>query len=160
MKSLCNHYVSECVCNVPTCVCVQILSDSEKRRNYDVTGRVGDPPHQSSGFPQGHGFTFTQGGFRFFFPSGSTQRSDGINTAQFYDEVLVQSHHKPYLLNFYTDFCMQCADVEVIWKALHKVHYTMCTLYVLSSHTVLLHAKARQITVWLLRVEINYLGSL
>ena len=115
---------------------VQVLSDSEKRRNYDVTGRVGDPSHQSSGFPQGHGFTFTQGGFRFFFPSGSTQRSDGINTAQFYDEVLVQSHHKPYLLNFYTDFCMQCADVEVIWKALHKVHRTLYIItYITTEHS-------------------------
>lgn len=55
------------------------------------------------------------------FQAGSTHRSDGIGTQVFYAEVLGNSHHKPYLLNFYTDFCMQCADVEIIWKAMHTV---------------------------------------
>ena len=100
---------------------MKVLSDPEKRRNYDLTGRVGDAPSQHSGFPRGQGFTFSQGGFRFVFPSGPTHRSDGINTQQFYNDILINSHHKPYLLNFYSDFCMRCANVEVIWKALHTV---------------------------------------
>ncbi len=98
-----------------------MLSDSEKRRNYDLTGRVGESHPQSHGFPRGQGFKFSQGGFRFMFQAGSTHRSDGIGTQVFYAEVLGNSHHKPYLLNFYTDFCMQCADVEIIWKAMHTV---------------------------------------
>ncbi len=100
---------------------IQVLSDSLKKRNYDLTGRVGESPPQHTGFPRGQGFTFHQGGFRFVFPSGPTHRSDGISTQQFYDDILSNSHHKPYLLNFYSDFCMHCANVEMIWKALHMV---------------------------------------
>ena len=68
-----------------------------------------------------------------FQSSGPTHRSDGIGTQVFYAEILGNSHHKPYLLNFYTDFCMRCADVEVIWKAMHTVRGSMLSHVITNS---------------------------
>ena len=59
--------------------------------------------------------------FRYQFPNGPTHRNDDIITQQFFNNVLPDSHRKPYLLNFYTDFCVLCTNVGNIWKVLHKV---------------------------------------
>ena len=102
---------------------IQVLSDEDKRHTYDMTGEVGDSPNPR---PQSHGngyTVFTTGnGFHFrFFTGGPTHRGDSISTDSFFNTVLPNSHHKPYLINFYTDFCMQCGHVEQLWNDMRKV---------------------------------------
>ena len=89
-----------------------------------MTGEVGDSP-KPAGHPHGNSFTvFTTGnGFQFrFFTGGPTHRGDSISTNAFFNSILPDSHHKPYLINFYADFCMQCAHVEQLWNNMRKVH--------------------------------------
>ena len=103
---------------------LQVLSDEDKRHTYDMTGEVGDSP-KPAGHPHGNSFTvFTTGnGFQFrFFTGGSAHRGDSISTDAFFNNILPNSHHKPYLINFYTDFCMQCGHVEQLWNDMRKVY--------------------------------------
>ena len=101
----------------------QILSDENRRRTYDLTGETSDSP-QSRGPAPGQGFTLFQAGNTFHFrfnTGGPRQRGDGVTTNAFFSSILPGSHHKPYLLNFYHDFCMQCVDVERVWQDLKNV---------------------------------------
>ena len=84
---------------------------------------MGDSPRPRAP-PHGNGYTvFTTGnGFHFrFFTGGSAHRGDSITTDAFFNNVLLNSHHKPYLINFYTEFCMQCGHVEQMWNDMRKV---------------------------------------
>lgn len=73
-----------------------------------------------------HGQSFTMftgsGGHLFqFFTGDSTHREDSISTKTFFSHVLPNSHHKPYLINFYSDYCKRCAHVEQLWDDMRKV---------------------------------------
>ena len=105
----------------------QVLSDEDKRHTYDMTGEMGDSP-KPAGRPHGNSFTvFTTGnGFQFrFFTGGSSHRGDSISTNAFFSNILPNSYHKPYLINFYTDFCMECGHVEQLWNDMRKVQLPM-----------------------------------
>ena len=85
-----------------------------------------DSPKPAGHHPHGNSFTvFTTGnGFQFRFftgGGGSAYRGDSVSTDAFFNNVLPNSHHKPYLINFYTDFCMQCGSVEQLWNNMRKV---------------------------------------
>ena len=104
----------------------QILSDENRRRTYDHTGETSESP-QPRGPAPGHGFTVFQAGNTFHFQfnmGGPQQRSDGVSTKAFFDTILPGSHHKPFLLNFHHEFCMQCMNVERIWEELRNVSTT------------------------------------
>ena len=111
----------------------QVLSDEDKRHTYDVTGEVGDSPKPAGHHPHGNSFTvFTTGnGFQFRFftgGGGSAHRGDSVSTDAFFNNILPNSHHKPYLINFYTDFCMQCGSVEQLWNNIRKVSRAQMTV--------------------------------
>ena len=83
-------------------------------------------PKPTGHHPHGNSFTvFTTGnGFQFRFftgGGGSAHRGDSVSTDAFFNNILPNSHHKPYLINFYTDFCMQCGSVEQLWNNMRKV---------------------------------------
>ena len=121
-----NFFSSTCMCLVFLLVHAQILSDENRRRTYDLTGETSDSP-QSRGPAPGQGFTVFQSGNTFHFrfnTGGPRQRGDGVTTSAFFSSILPGSHHKPYLLNFYHDFCLQCVDVERIWQELKDVSLT------------------------------------
>ena len=70
-----------------------------------------DSPKPAGHHPHGNSFTvFTTGNgfqFRFFMGGGgSAHRRDSVSTDAFFNNILPNSYHKPYLINFYTDFCM------------------------------------------------------
>ena len=112
--------------HVPISSIMQILSDENRRRTYDLTGETSESP-QPRGPAPGHGFTVFQSGNTFHFQfnmGGSQQRSDGISTKAFFNTILPGSHHKPYLLNFHHEFCMQCIHVERVWEELRNVSTT------------------------------------
>ena len=118
------------VCNfLSPSLFIQVLSDDDKRQRYDLTGEMEDTPTRHSHSSRG-GFTVFQsggggGGFQFHFQfpgrGGHARRDDSINSGVFFDRVLPESHHKPYLMYFYHDFCFECMRVESVWNSLKEV---------------------------------------
>ena len=100
------------------CVCgLQILSDTEKRHHYDMTGEVEDSPNVHRG-PT----VFQRGNvFHFQFNRADVHRADSVTTQAFFNRILPESDHRLFLLFFYHDLCFQCAEVERAWAGLRSV---------------------------------------
>ena len=110
---------------------LQVLSDGERRRNYDQFGDVGDSQgvDQQRGGHHGQGFTVFQSGnfFHFqFVPPGPQHRSDGATEESFLNHILPDSERKPHLLYFYHDWCFQCAEVHHQWEGMKDVSGRRC----------------------------------
>ena len=108
-------------------VLFQVLSDDEKRRRYDLTGRVEDAGAQHRSHHSHQGFTVFQSGngfqFHFQFPGRGSgrQRDDTISFREFSREIVPGSNRKPYLIYFYSDFCFECMRVDSVWAELKNV---------------------------------------
>ena len=108
------------------------MSDDEKRQHYDRTGSISEPGTHRSPFSQ-QGFTFFQssgggGGFQFHFHfpgggggGGASRRDDSVSYGAFFDRILPESHHRPYLIYFFHDFCLECMRVDSVWQELKQV---------------------------------------
>ena len=104
----------------------QVLSDEETRQRYDHTGQTDAEGPQFQGHPHQRGFTvFPDGKWVFQFNFGgwghTGSRKDSITTHYFLNTVVPESKGRVFLLNFYSDFCMQCEDVERVWEELREV---------------------------------------
>ena len=100
-----------------------------------MTGETDPAPQGSRGHPHNHGFTVFQTGgghFQFHFGGGgfghAPQRRDTITSHYFQTTVLSESEKKLFLLNFFSDFCMQCGEVATIWDELREVCLCVCLL--------------------------------
>ncbi|XP_033107709.1 dnaJ homolog subfamily C member 16-like isoform X2 [Anneissia japonica] len=98
----------------------EILSDEEKRREYDENGHVDD--HQPQRYQQQ---SFNFGGFSFRFENfggrggGGGSRSDNsqrITYPMFHNTILPESHKKAYMLLVTGQWCFNCVRVEEIWE--------------------------------------------
>ena len=75
-------------------------------------------------FQTGNGFfQFNFGGW-----GQAHQRKDAMTTHYFLNTVVPESTYRVFLLNFYTDFCMQCGDVERVWEELREVRVPVVVL--------------------------------
>ena len=87
----------------------QILSDKEKRQNFDMYGTTAQP---SNGHQHSSPFFDPDSGFSFFFNGMPFQSSDSkpdlINRRVYYNTILPESHTKPYLIKFITEWCFPC----------------------------------------------------
>ena len=88
---------------------LQILSDEEKKRNFDMYGTTTQP---GSGGPHSKPFYDPHSGFSFFFngmPFQNTWSKPGqINYRSYYKAVVPESYEKPYLIEIISDWCFAC----------------------------------------------------
>lgn len=107
---------------------MQILSNEEKRWNFDRYGDVGE----NQGFPQQQqqqphrpfhpfheSFYFDESFFHFPFNS---ERRDSIDEkyllhfSHYINEIVPDSFRKPYLIKITSDWCFSCIHIEPVWK--------------------------------------------
>ncbi|XP_054769185.2 dnaJ homolog subfamily C member 16-like [Lytechinus pictus] len=98
----------------------EILSDDEKRREYDQFGSIdpnGSPRRQQDPFGdpffQQH-FNGFGGGFGFQESRNDDPRRVTLSRLQ--DGILPQSGNKPYLIFVTGSFCFNCMNIERIWS--------------------------------------------
>ena len=88
---------------------LQILSDDEKKKNFDMYGTTGKP---SNGGHNEKPFYDPHSGFSFFFngmPFQNTWSKPGqISQRAYYKSVLPESYEKPYLIEIISDWCFAC----------------------------------------------------
>ncbi|KAJ7393494.1 sub C, member 16 [Desmophyllum pertusum] len=92
----------------------EILSDEQKKKNFDMYGPTGHPSSRGKPFYDPHS------GFSFFFngmPFQNTWSKPGqINYRAYYKAVLPESYEKPYLIEIISDWCFACAQIEETWE--------------------------------------------
>ncbi|XP_036603143.1 dnaJ homolog subfamily C member 16 isoform X1 [Trichosurus vulpecula] len=105
----------------------EILSNEEKRSNFDRYGDAGDNTgyHQPQQ-PQSHhfhhfhdSFYFDESFFHFPFNSERRDSSDEkylLHFSHYVNEVVPDSFRKPYLIKITSDWCFSCIHIEPVWK--------------------------------------------
>ncbi|XP_062314899.1 dnaJ homolog subfamily C member 16 [Osmerus eperlanus] len=99
----------------------EILSNEEKRANYDRYGQTDDTQ------PYGHGhygnrpdhFYFDENVFNFPFNKGSRDFADSkyaLHFNQYVNDVVPNSFQRPYLIKITSDWCFSCIHIEPVWK--------------------------------------------
>ena len=105
----------------------QILSDEEKKRNFDMFGTTSQP---GNGGPQGKPFYDPHSGFSFFFNGMPFQNSwskpGQINYRFYYKTVLPESYEKPYLIEIISDWCFACKLIIRSWYNIWHISMTCC----------------------------------
>ncbi|XP_028736503.1 dnaJ homolog subfamily C member 16 [Peromyscus leucopus] len=103
----------------------EILSNEEKRTNYDQYGDAGEnqgyqKQQREYRFRHFHeNFYFDESFFHFPFNS---ERRDSIDEkyllhfSHYVNEVLPDSFRKPYLIKVTSDWCFSCVHIEPVWK--------------------------------------------
>ncbi|KAK2105988.1 DnaJ sub C member 16 [Saguinus oedipus] len=105
----------------------QILSNEEKRSNYDQYGDAGEnqgyqkqQQQREYRFRHFHeNFYFDESFFHFPFNS---ERRDSIDEkyllhfSHYVNEVVPDSFKKPYLIKITSDWCFSCIHIEPVWK--------------------------------------------
>lgn len=104
---------------------LQILSNEEKRTNYDHHGDASDSQgyekqQREYRFRHFHeNFYFDESFFHFPFNS---ERRDSIDEkyllhfSHYVNEVVPDSFKKPYLIKITSDWCFSCIHIEPVWK--------------------------------------------
>lgn len=105
----------------------QILSNEEKRLNFDRYGDVGE----NQGYPQQQqqqhrpfhhfheSFYFDESFFHFPFNSDRRDSSDEkylLHFSHYVQEIVPDSFRKPYLIKITSDWCFSCIHIEPVWK--------------------------------------------
>ncbi|KAF2355454.1 Thioredoxin domain [Trinorchestia longiramus] len=117
---------------IPECEVHKLLSDAQRRHLYDKTGQTDDQPNfrnhdEFSAFhnrdPFGSFFGDFGGGahrgFRFqFAETMKIFHEQSINFKTYEGVITGRSCHQPYLILFYSDWCMACSHIEPIWQKL------------------------------------------
>eukprot|EP00058_Branchiostoma_floridae_P006199 XP_002591687.1 hypothetical protein BRAFLDRAFT_223511 [Branchiostoma floridae] len=101
----------------------EVLSDTEKRSNYD---NYGDPDYRGPlNFGSRDGFRDNGFGGGFGHPFHFFNQRDPFRTFHFHygnqeyeQTVLPQSSVKPFLLEVYNDWCLPCLQLEPMWDSL------------------------------------------
>ncbi|XP_069860005.1 dnaJ homolog subfamily C member 16 isoform X2 [Dipodomys merriami] len=104
----------------------EILSNEEKRMNYDHYGDAGEnqgyqkQQQREYHFRHFHeNFYFDESFFHFPFNS---ERRDSIDEkyllhfSHYVNEVVPDSFRKPYLIKITSDWCFSCIHIEPVWK--------------------------------------------
>uniref|UniRef100_A0A673TTX8 DnaJ homolog subfamily C member 16 n=1 Tax=Suricata suricatta TaxID=37032 RepID=A0A673TTX8_SURSU len=104
----------------------EILSNEEKRSNYDHYGDAGEnqgyqkQQQREYRFRHFHeNFYFDESFFHFPFNS---ERRDSVDEkyllhfSHYVNEVVPDSFRKPYLLKVTSDWCFSCIHIEPVWK--------------------------------------------
>ncbi|XP_064027843.1 dnaJ homolog subfamily C member 16 isoform X1 [Pogoniulus pusillus] len=102
----------------------EILSNEEKRANFDRYGDAGESQgysqHQQRQFHHFHeGFYFDESFFHFPFNSERRDSSDEkylLHFSHYINEILPDSFKKPYLIKITSDWCFSCIHIEPVWK--------------------------------------------
>ncbi|KAM4643887.1 dnaJ homolog subfamily C member 16 [Discoglossus pictus] len=103
----------------------EILSNEEKRSNFDRYGDVGDSQgyaqqQQHHHFRHFHdSFYFDESFFHFPFNSERRDSSDEkylLHFSHYINEVVPDSFRKPYLIKITSDWCFSCIHIEPVWK--------------------------------------------
>ncbi|XP_065431494.1 dnaJ homolog subfamily C member 16 isoform X6 [Chrysemys picta bellii] len=103
----------------------EILSNEEKRSNFDRYGDVGE----NQGYPQQQqhrqfhhfheSFYFDESFFHFPFNSERRDSSDEkylLHFSHYVNEIVPDSFKKPYLIKITSDWCFSCIHIEPVWK--------------------------------------------
>ncbi|NWI67601.1 DJC16 protein, partial [Todus mexicanus] len=102
----------------------EILSNEEKRANFDRYGDAGESQgysqHQHRQYHHFHeGFYFDESFFHFPFNSERRDTSDEkylLHFAHYINEIVPDSFKKPYLIKITSDWCFSCIHIEPVWK--------------------------------------------
>ncbi|XP_015283515.1 PREDICTED: dnaJ homolog subfamily C member 16 [Gekko japonicus] len=106
----------------------EILSNEEKRLNFDHYGDVGEnqgypqqqQQHQQRQFHHFHkSFYFDESFFHFPFNSDRRDSSDEkylLHFSHYVNEIVPDSFKKPYLIKITSDWCFSCIHIEPVWK--------------------------------------------
>ncbi|NXY77992.1 DJC16 protein, partial [Glareola pratincola] len=102
----------------------EILSNEEKRANFDRYGDAGESQgysqHQHRQFHHFHeGFYFDESFFHFPFNSERRDSSDEkylLHFSHYINEIVPDSFKKPYLIKITSDWCFSCIHIEPVWK--------------------------------------------
>ncbi|XP_078499120.1 dnaJ homolog subfamily C member 16 [Lissotriton helveticus] len=103
----------------------EVLSNEEKRTNFDRYGDVGEnqgypQQQQSHHFRHFHdSFYFDESFFHFPFNSEKRDSSDEkylLHFSHYINEVVPDSFRKPYLIKITSDWCFSCIHIEPVWK--------------------------------------------
>lgn len=100
----------------------EILSNEDKRSNFDRYGQT-DDSHPYGGGHYGYhhdSFYFEDSFFNFPF-NGRSQRdfADGkhvLHFNQYVNNVVPDSYRRPYLIKITSDWCFSCIHIEPVWK--------------------------------------------
>lgn len=102
-----------------------LLSDPERRREYDLHGITEDAPHMRqkpdySQYRRFDPFDSLFGNdpfqFNFNFNEGSIFHKYTITHRAYESAILGKSMRQPYLILFYSDWCLPCMQLEPLWK--------------------------------------------
>ncbi|MEE6482140.1 hypothetical protein FKM82_013160 [Ascaphus truei] len=105
----------------------ELLSNEEKRSNFDRYGDVGDNQGYSQQQQQQHhhfrhfhdSFYFDESFFHFPFNNERKDSSDEkylLHFSHYINEVVPDSFRKPYLIKITSDWCFSCIHIEPVWK--------------------------------------------
>lgn len=102
----------------------EILSNEEKRTNYDHYGDAGE----NQGYQQQREYRFRHFHENFYFDESffhfpfNSERRDSIDEkyllhfSHYVNEVVPDSFKKPYLIKITSDWCFSCIHIEPVWK--------------------------------------------
>ncbi|CAJ1055508.1 dnaJ homolog subfamily C member 16-like isoform X1 [Xyrichtys novacula] len=100
----------------------EILSNEEKRANYDRYGQTDDTqPYGSSRYGHRHDSFYFDESF-FNFPFNSKNHRDFADSRyilhfnQYVSDVVPDSYKRPYLIKITSDWCFSCIHIEPVWK--------------------------------------------
>ncbi|XP_060793599.1 dnaJ homolog subfamily C member 16 isoform X2 [Neoarius graeffei] len=99
----------------------EILSNEEKRANYDRYKQTNSQPYGPHGFRHFHdNFYFDDSFFNFPFNSkGSRDATDSkyvLHYNQYVNEVVSDSFKRPYLIKITSDWCFSCVHMDPVWR--------------------------------------------
>ncbi|MBN3301315.1 DJC16 protein, partial [Amia calva] len=101
----------------------EILSNEDKRANYDRYGQTDESQLYSQQQQQRHhfqdSFYFDESFFHFSFNKGSRDFADSkymLHYAQYVNDVVPDSFRRPYLIKITSDWCFNCIHIEPVWK--------------------------------------------
>ncbi|XP_071377931.1 dnaJ homolog subfamily C member 16 isoform X1 [Centroberyx affinis] len=100
----------------------EILSNEEKRANYDRYGQTDDTqPYGGGHYSHRHdNFYFDESFFNFPFNSKNnrdfTDSKYTLHFNQYVNDVVPDSYKRPYLIKITSDWCFSCIHIEPVWK--------------------------------------------
>ncbi|XP_077459608.1 dnaJ homolog subfamily C member 16-like isoform X2 [Stigmatopora argus] len=95
----------------------EILSNEERRANFDRYGQVEEGQSQHQHFRSfQNGFYFDESSFYFTRSRDFADSKYLLHHVQFNSDVLPDSHKKPYLIKVTSEWCFACIRVEPVWK--------------------------------------------
>ena len=83
----------------------QILSDEEKRRQFDLLGHTGQQGNGRPIYDPHSGFSFFFNGMPF---QDAWSQPGDINFRAFQSTIIPESYEKPFLLEVTSDWCFAC----------------------------------------------------